>query len=128
MLAFLLHIHEINTRPIKTALSGFCAWNYVNLLKPKKKPIEYTKGVFTWLIQFSSHQWNPRQSSGNNSKKIVLNQQTQIQSKSLATNNPAIKHIAFKKGLKIHLQLSLAKGQKLVIDLWDSYNLSQNQP
>ncbi|OOR85226.1 RNA-guided endonuclease InsQ/TnpB family protein [Moraxella canis] len=43
----------------------------------------------------------------------------------------AIKHLATrqsgKKGLKSTLQLSLAKGQKLVIDLWDSYNLSLYQ-
>lgn len=43
----------------------------------------------------------------------------------------AIKHIAThqagKKGLKSALQLSLAKGQKLIIDLWDSYNLSLYQ-
>ncbi|MBP6342133.1 MAG: transposase, partial [Moraxella sp.] len=43
----------------------------------------------------------------------------------------AIKHIAThqtgKKGLKSTLQLSLAKGQKLIIDLWDSYNLSLYQ-
>ena len=43
----------------------------------------------------------------------------------------AIKHIAThqtgKKGLKSTLQLSLAKGQKLIIDLWDSYNLSRYQ-
>lgn len=43
----------------------------------------------------------------------------------------AIKHIAThqtgKKGLKSTLQLSLAKGQKLVFDLWDSYNLSLYQ-
>ena len=73
----------------------------------------------------------------NNSKKAKL---------SWRTNNPkskrknlgwlpfkqsAIKHIAThqtgKKGLKSTLQLSLAKGQKLVIDLWDSYNLSLYQ-
>ena len=43
----------------------------------------------------------------------------------------AIKHIAThqtgKKGLKSTLQLSLAKGQKLILDLWDSYNLSLYQ-
>ena len=48
----------------------------------------------------------------------------------------AIKHIAThqtgngllkSKGLKSTLQLSLAKGQKLIIDLWDSYNLSLYQ-
>ncbi|WP_199508999.1 MULTISPECIES: RNA-guided endonuclease InsQ/TnpB family protein, partial [unclassified Psychrobacter] len=43
----------------------------------------------------------------------------------------AVKHIATrqtgKKGLKSTLQLSLAKGQKLIIDLWDSYNLSLYQ-
>ena len=43
----------------------------------------------------------------------------------------AVKHIATrqtgKKCLKSTLQLSLAKGEKLVIDLWDSYNLSLYQ-
>ncbi|MGP5554100.1 RNA-guided endonuclease InsQ/TnpB family protein, partial [Psychrobacter celer] len=29
-----------------------------------------------------------------------------------------------KKSLKSTIQLSLAKGKKLIIDLWDSYNLS----
>ncbi|MGP5216291.1 RNA-guided endonuclease InsQ/TnpB family protein [Psychrobacter celer] len=40
----------------------------------------------------------------------------------------AIKHLATrqsgKKSLKSTIQLSLAKGEKLIIDLWDSYNLS----
>ena len=36
-------------------------------------------------------------------------------------------HQTRKKGLKSTLQLSLAKGQKLFIDLWDSYNLSLYQ-
>ncbi|MBO1532096.1 transposase, partial [Psychrobacter sp. F1192] len=40
----------------------------------------------------------------------------------------AIKHIGTrqsgKKSLKSTLQFSLAKGKKLIIDLWDSYNLS----
>ena len=43
----------------------------------------------------------------------------------------AIKHIAThqtgKKVLKSTLQLSLAKGQKLIIDVWDSHNLSPYQ-
>ena len=43
----------------------------------------------------------------------------------------AIKHLATrqsgKKALKSTLQLSLDKGKKLVIDLWDSYNLSLYQ-
>ena len=43
----------------------------------------------------------------------------------------AVKHIAThqtgKKGLKSTLQLSLSKGKKLIIDLWDSYNLSLYQ-
>ena len=43
----------------------------------------------------------------------------------------AIKHIAThqtgKKALKSTLQLSLAKGQKLIIDVWDSHNLSPYQ-
>lgn len=49
----------------------------------------------------------------------------------LTFKNAAIKHIATrqtgKKGLKSTIQLSLAKGQKLTIDLWDSYNLSLYQ-
>ncbi|WP_348548947.1 transposase [Psychrobacter sp. KFRI-CH2-11] len=40
----------------------------------------------------------------------------------------AIKHLAThqsgKKSLKSTIQLSLAKGEKLIIDMWDSYNLS----
>lgn len=40
----------------------------------------------------------------------------------------AIKHLSTKqsgkKSLKTTLQFSLAKGQKLIIDVWDSYNLS----
>ncbi|MGP5059895.1 RNA-guided endonuclease InsQ/TnpB family protein, partial [Psychrobacter celer] len=40
----------------------------------------------------------------------------------------AIKHLSTrqsgKKSLKSTIQLSLAKGKKLIIDLWDSYNLS----
>ncbi|MGP5074739.1 RNA-guided endonuclease InsQ/TnpB family protein [Psychrobacter celer] len=42
--------------------------------------------------------------------------------------NTAIKHLATrqsgKKSLKSTIQLSLAKGKKLIIDMWDSYNLS----
>ena len=42
--------------------------------------------------------------------------------------NTAIKHLATrqsgKKNLKSTIQLSLAKGEKLTIDLWDSYNLA----
>ena len=70
-------------------------------------------------------------------KKAKLNWRTsnpQSKRKSLGWlpfKQSAIKHIAThatgKKGLKSTLQLSLAKGQKLVIDLWDSYNLSLYQ-
>ncbi len=49
----------------------------------------------------------------------------------LPFKHSAIKHLATrqtgKKGLKSTLQLSLAHGQKLIIDLWDSYNLSLYQ-
>ena len=42
--------------------------------------------------------------------------------------NTAIKHLATrqsgKKSLKSTIQLSLAKGKKLIIDVWDSYNLA----
>ncbi|MGP5373513.1 RNA-guided endonuclease InsQ/TnpB family protein [Psychrobacter alimentarius] len=70
-------------------------------------------------------------------KKSKLNWRTnnsQSKRKSLGWlpfKQSAIKYIATratsKKGLKSTLQLSLAKGQKLAIDLWDSYNLSLYQ-
>ena len=131
-------------------------WNYVNDLSYKHLQItgkffsaydldEYTKGsgellgLHSQTIQAinETHAKSRRQF-----KKAKL---------SWRTNNPnskrkslgwlpfkqsAIKHIAThqtgnclskSKGLKSTLQLSLAKGQKLVIDLWDSYNLSLYQ-
>ena len=47
----------------------------------------------------------------------------------LHLNNPPLStlHTKLVKGLKIYLTTSLAKGQKLIIDLWDSYNLSLYQ-
>ena len=126
-------------------------WNYVNDLSYKhlKKTgkffsaydlNEYTKGsgellgLHSQTIQAinETHAKSRRQF-----KKAKLNWRTNnpnSKRKSLGWlpfKQSAIKHIAThqtgKKGLKSTLQLSLAKGQKLIIDLWDSYNLSLYQ-
>lgn len=126
-------------------------WNYVNALSYKHLQKtgkffsaydlnEYTKGsgellgLHSQTIQAinETHAKSRRQF-----KKAKLNWRTNnpnAKRKSLGWlpfKKSAIKHIAThqtgKKGLKSTLQLSLAKGQKLIIDLWDSYNLSLYQ-
>jgi len=127
-------------------------WNYVNDLSYKHLQKtgkffcaydlnEYTKGsgellgLHSQTIQAinETHAKSRRQF-----KKAKLNWRTNNPSSKrkslgwLPFKQSAIKHIAThqigKKGcLKSTLQLSLAKGQKLVIDLWDSYNLSLYQ-
>ncbi|WP_395143998.1 RNA-guided endonuclease InsQ/TnpB family protein [Moraxella atlantae] len=134
-------------------LSGLVnlVWNYVNDLSFKYLQRtgkffsaydlnEYTKGsgellgLHSQTIQAinETHAKSRRQF-----KKAKLNWRTnnpKAKRKSLGWlpfKQSAIKHIAThatgKKGLKSTLQLSLAKGQKLIIDLWDSYNLSLYQ-
>ena len=126
-------------------------WNYVNDLSYRHLQKtgkffsaydlnEYTKGsgellgLHSQTIQAinETHAKSRRQF-----KKAKLNWRTNNPSakrKSLGWipfKKSAVKHIAThqtgKKGLKSTLQLSLAKGQKLIIDLWDSYNLSLYQ-
>ncbi|QCR84598.1 IS200/IS605 family element transposase accessory protein TnpB [Moraxella osloensis] len=126
-------------------------WNYVNDLSYKHLQKtgkffsaydlnEYTKGSGELLGLHSQtiQAINETHAKARKQfKKAKLNWRTsnpQSKRKSLGWlpfKQSAIKHIAThqtgKKGLKSTLQLSLAKGQKLVIDLWDSYNLSLYQ-
>lgn len=126
-------------------------WNYVNDLSYKYLQKtgkffsaydlnEYTKGsgellgLHSQTIQAINE---THAKSRKQFKKAKLNWRTNrpnAKHKSLGWipfKKAAIKHIAThqtgKKGLKSTLQLSLDKGKKLVIDLWDSYNLSLYQ-
>ena len=141
------HINQLNR------LSGSVnfVWNYVNALS-----YEHLKrtGKFFSAYDLNEYTKGSGELLGLHSQTIQAINETHAKSRkqfkkaklSWRTNNPtskrkslgwlpfkqsAIKHIAThatgKKGLKSTLQLSLAKGQKLVIDLWDSYNLSLYQ-
>ena len=134
-------------------LSGLVnfVWNYVNALS-----YEHLKrtGKFFSAYDLNEYTKGSGELLGLHSQTIQAINETHAKARkqfkkaklSWRTNNPnskrkslgwlpfkqsAIKHIAThqtsKKGLKSTLQLSLAKGQKLVIDLWDSYNLSLYQ-
>ena len=141
------HANQLN----KIAGSVNHVWNYVNELSYKHLQRtgkffsaydlnQYTKGSGELLSLHSqtiqaineTHAKSRKQF-----KKAKLNWRTnnpKAKRKSLGWlpfKQSAIKHIAThqtgKKGLKSTLQLSLAKGQKLIIDLWDSHNLSPYQ-
>ena len=126
-------------------------WNYVNDLSYKY--LQKT-GKFFSAYDLNDYTKGSGELLGLHSQTIQAINETHAKSRkqfkkaklNWRTNNPkskrkslgwlpfkksAIKHIATrqsgKKGLKSTLQLSLAKGQKLVIDLWDSYNLSLYQ-
>lgn len=126
-------------------------WNYVNDLSFKY--LQRT-GKFFCAYDLNEYTKGSGELLGLHSQTIQAINETHAKSRkqfkktklSWRTNNPkskrkslgwipfkksAIKHIAThqtgKKGLKSALQLSLAKGQKLIIDLWDSYNLSLYQ-
>ena len=126
-------------------------WNYVNDLSYKH--LQKT-GKFFSAYDLNDYTKGSGELLGLHSQTIQAINETHTKSRrqskkaklSWRTNNPkskrknlgwlpfkqsAIKHIAThqtgKKGLKSTLQLSLAKGQKLIIDLWDSYNLSLYQ-
>ena len=141
------HIKELNQ------LSGSVnfVWNYVNALcfehlKRTGKFFsaydlsEYTKGSGEYLGLHSQTLQAINEThakSRKQFKKAKLNWRTNrpdAKHKSLGWipfKKSAIKHLATrqtgKKGLKTTLQFSLAKGKKLNIDLWDSYNLSLYQ-
>ena len=141
------HIAKLNR------LSGSVnfVWNYVNDLSYKH--LQKT-GKFFSAYDLNEYTKGSGELLGLHSQTIQAINETHAKSRkqfkkaklNWRTNNPtskrkslgwlpfkqsAIKHIAThqtgKKGLKSTLQLSLAKGQKLVIDLWDSYNLSLYQ-
>ena len=126
-------------------------WNYVNDLSYRH--LQKT-GKFFSAYDLNDYTKGSDELLGLHSQTIQAINETHTKSRrqskkaklSWRTNNPkskrknlgwlpfkqsAIKHIAShqtgKKGLKSTLQLSLAKGQKLIIDLWDSYNLSLYQ-
>ena len=126
-------------------------WNYVNDLSYKH--LQKT-GKFFSAYDLNEYTKGSGELLGLHSQTIQAINETHAKSRkqfkkaklSWRTNNPkskrknlgwlpfkqsAIKHIAThttgKMGLKSTLQLSLAKGQKLIIDLWDSYNLSLYQ-
>ena len=147
-----LRIRDKHTAKLNR-LSGLVnfVWNYVNALS-----YEHLKrtGKFFSAYDLNEYTKGSGELLGLHSQTIQAINETHAKARkqfkkaklSWRTNNPnskrkslgwlpfkqsAIKHIAThqtsKKGLKSTLQLSLAKGQKLVIDLWDSYNLSLYQ-
>ncbi|GAB2633874.1 RNA-guided endonuclease InsQ/TnpB family protein [Psychrobacter pocilloporae] len=141
------HIDQLNR------LSGSVnfVWNYVNDLSYKHLKrtgkffsaydlAVYTKGSGEYLNLHSQTLQAINEThakSRKQFKKAKLNWRTnnpKAKRKSLGWipfKKSAIKHLATrqsgKKGLKSTLQLSLAEGRKLIIDLWDSYNLSLYQ-
>ena len=126
-------------------------WNYVNDLSYKHLQKtgkffsaydlnEYTKGsgeilgLHSQTIQAINETYAKSRRQFKKAKLTWRTNNPQSKRKSLGWlpfKQSAIKHIAThqtgKKGLKSTLQLSLAKGQKLMIDVWDSYNLSLHQ-
>ena len=147
-----LRIRDKHTATLNR-LSGLVnfVWNYVNDLSYKH--LQKT-GKFFSAYDLNEYTKGSGELVGLHSQTIQAINETHAKARkqfkkaklSWRTNNPkskrkslgwlpfkqsAIKHIAThqtgKKGLKSTLQLSLAKGQKLVIDLWDSYNLSLYQ-
>ncbi len=123
-------------------------WNYVNELSFKhlKRTGQffsaydlavYTKGAGDYLNLHSQTLQaisETHAKSRKQFKKAKLNWRTnnpKAKRRSLGWipfKKTAVKHLSTrqsgKKSLKSTIQLSLAKGKKLIIDLWDSYNLS----
>ncbi|STY95884.1 transposase, IS605 OrfB family [Moraxella atlantae] len=147
-----LRIRDKHTNQLNR-LSGSVnfVWNYINDLSYKY--LQKT-GKFFSAYDLNEYTKGSGELLGLHSQTIQAINETHAKSRkqfkkaklNWRTNNPkakrkslgwlpfkrsAIKHIAThatgKKGLKSTLQLSLAKGQKLIIDLWDSYNLSLYQ-
>ncbi|HCH27821.1 MAG TPA: transposase, partial [Psychrobacter sp.] len=123
-------------------------WNYVNELSFKHlkctgkffsayELAAYTKGSGEYLNLHSQTLQaisETHAKSRKQFKKAKLNWRTnnpKAKRRSLGWipfKRAAIKHLATrqsgKKSLKSTIQLSLAKGEKLIIDVWDSYNLA----
>ena len=141
------HVNQLN----KLAGSVNYAWNYVNDLSYKHLQKtgkffsaydlnEYTKGSGELLGLHSQTLQAINEThakSRKQFKKVKLNWRTNrpgAKRKSLGWipfKKSAIKHLhtrqAGKRALKSTIQLSLSKGQKLIIDVFDSYNLSLYQ-
>ena len=133
-----------------TALSSAVnfVWNYVNELSFKHLQrtggffsaydlAAYTKGSGEYLglhsqtLQAVSENYAKARKQFKKAKLKWRTNHPNAKKKSLGWipfKKTAIKHLATrqtgKKGLKSTIQFSLAKGQKLTIDLWDSYNLA----
>ena len=147
-----LRIRDKHTNQLNK-LSGLVnfVWNYVNDLSYKHLQ---KIGKFFGAYDLNEYTKGSGELLGLHSQTIQAINETHAKARkqfkkaklNWRTNNPtskrkslgwipfkqsAIKHIATyatgKKGLKSTLQLSLAKGQKIIIDLWDSYNLSLYQ-
>ena len=144
-----LRIKDKHAKQLTTLSSSVnFAWNYVNELSYKH--LQRT-GLFFSAYDLAAYIKGAGSELGLHSQTIQAITETHAKSRkqfkkaklNWRTNNPnakhkslgwipfknsAIKHIATKqtgkKGLKATLQFSLAKGQKLIIDLWDSYNLA----
>lgn len=147
-----LRIKDKHTRQLTTLSSSVnFVWNYVNELSYKHLQrtgnffsaydlAAYTKGAGSELglhsqtIQAITETHAKSRKQFNKAKLNWRTNNLKARRKSLGWipfKKLAIKHLATKqtgkKGLKSVIQFSLAKGQKLVIDLWDSYNLSLYQ-
>jgi IS605 OrfB family transposase len=133
-----------------TVLSGSVnfVWNYVNELSFKHLQrtghffsaydlAAYTKGAGEFLnlhsqtIQAISETYTKARKQFRKAKLNWRTNNPKARRRSLGWipfKKSAIKHLATqqtgKKGLKSAIQFSFSKGQKIVIDLWDSYNLS----
>ena len=144
-----LRIKDKHARQLTTISSSVnFAWNYVNDISYKH--LQRT-GLFFSAYDLAVYTKGAGSELGLHSQTIQAITETHAKSRkqfkkaklNWRTNNPkakrqslgwipfknsAIKHIATnqtgKKGLKSTLQLSLAKGEKLIIDLWDSDNLA----
>jgi len=144
-----LRIKDKHAKQLTTLSSSVnFAWNYVNELSYKHLQrtglffsaydlAAYTKGAGSELglhSQTIQAITETHAKSRKQFKKAKLNWRTNnpnAKRKSLGWipfKNSAIKHIATKqtgrKGLKSTIQFSLAKSKKLIIDLWDSYNIA----
>ena len=133
-----------------TALSSSVnfVWNYVNDISFKH--LQRT-GLFFSAYDLAAYTKGAGNELGLHSQTLQAITETHAKSRkqfkkaklNWRTNNPkakrqslgwipfkksAIKHLATrqtgKKGLKSTIQFSLAKGQKLIVDVWDSYNLA----
>ena len=147
-----LRLKDKHSKQLTTLSSAVnFVWNYVNALSFKH--LKRT-GKFFSAYDLNAYTKGSGEYLGLHSQTLQAINETHAKSRkqfkkaklNWRTNNPkakrkslgwipfkksAIKHLATrqsgKKSLKSTIQLSLAKGQKLIIELWDSYHLSLYQ-